>query len=56
MIAITANPTARPPTPIYQPGARCPCCWHGAWNIGRNAAECARCGLPALLPDARHGR
>ena len=37
---------------FYSAGVSCPCCCAKAWHVGRQSAECARCGaaLPLMHP------
>lgn len=42
---------ARPITAalVYRSGDRCPACWGTHWLIGRQTAECARCGMALAI-------
>ncbi len=37
----------------YEPGMACPGCQHRAFHIGRQSAECARCGTALPLAPGR---
>lgn len=48
---------ARPVVVVqYRPGQHCPSCGGTAWSIGRETAECGRCGLPLALPATATAR
>ncbi len=59
MIARPASPATRTgdaAAAVFSPGKpnRCTSCGGTSWHIGRVVAECAACGLPALLAAPPH--
>lgn len=58
------RPAAKPATTIrrrgylvqYRDGMDCPGCGHGAFHIGRQSAECGKCGTALPFAPARGDR
>lgn len=38
---------------LYRDGMDCPGCGHGAFHVGRQSAECGRCGTALGLAPAK---
>ncbi len=53
MIAASISPSLRGYRPLYRgAGSCCPSCCATAWLVGRQSAECARCGTALPLAPA----
>lgn len=55
MIAGMIDPALSGYRPAYSSGTSCPSCASRAWHVGRQSAECARCGTalplaPVVVP------